>query len=356
MSSTKGNIVGQTEINREYLCVEKLNNGWYHLQINGADIYSHGKYFADSPTTKKPYDDPYTYEDMVVDIDRLKAKYSSGFKAEVLGTSYDDRDIYLLTVGNPEAEKTVFFTASIHGAEYISSQLIMAQIEYYLDNLNEKYDGVSFAEILSKICIYVVPMVNPDSVAINQSGFFAIRNEELREQLFKLEYTDRWSSNARGVDLNRNFPTAGFGKDNGAKQEYSGPSFKYYEGEYAASEKETQLIIDFVKSKDNLCAYISYHTKGEVIYWNKGQKGDLYKNTSDIVKIIAKLTGYKNIKDYQIKSGIDYEWAILEAKIPGCTVEIGDMDSYFPVRQSQWNDIWTRNRDVMIAVTKYAFN
>mgnify|MGYP003312384665 FL=1 len=105
-----------------------------------------------------------------------------------------------------------------------------------------------------------------------------------------------------------------------------------------------------------MCAYISYHTKGEVIYWNKGQKGDLYKNTSDIVKLIAKLTGYRNIKDYQLKSGIDYEWAILEAKIPGCTVEIGDMDSYFPVRQSQWPDIWKRNQYVMIAVSKYAFD
>mgnify|MGYP003309421257 FL=1 len=274
----------------------------------------------------------------------------------MLGTSYDDRNIYLLTVGNPEAEKAMFFTASIHGAEYISSQLIMAQIEYYLDNLNEKYDSVSFEEILSKVCIYVIPMVNPDSVAISQNGFFAISNKELREQLFKLEYTDMWSSNARGVDLNRNFPTVGFGNENGSKQEYSGPSFKYYEGEYAASEKETQLIIDFVKSKDNLCAYISYHTKGEVIYWNKGQKGDLYKNTSDVVKLIAKLTGYRNIKDYQLKSGIDYEWAILEAKIPGCTVEIGDMDSYFPVRQSQWPDIWKRNQYVMIAVSKYALD
>lgn len=356
MPSTKGNIVGMTEINREYLCLEKLENGWYHLQINGAEVYSHGKYFSNTPTTKKPNDDPYTYEDMLVDIERLKGKYSLGFNAEVLGTSYDNRDIYLLTVGNPDAEKAMFFTASIHGAEYISSQLIMAQIEYYLDNLNEKYDNVSFEEILSKVCIYVVPMVNPDSVAINQSGFFAISNEELREQLFKLEYTDMWSSNARGVDLNRNFPTVGFGKDNGAKQEYLGPSFKYYEGEYAASEKETQLIIDFVKSKDNLCAYISYHTKGEVIYWNKGQKGDLYKNTSNIVKIIANLTGYRNIKDYQLKSGIDYEWAILEANIPGCTVEIGDMDSYFPVRQSQWNDIWKRNQYVMIAVSKYALD
>ncbi|MBR6638158.1 MAG: hypothetical protein IKK96_04795 [Lachnospiraceae bacterium] len=354
--NTKGNIVGQTEIGREYLCFEKLENGWCHLKINGADVYCYGKYLSEKPTDKKPYDDPYTYEDMVEDIDRLSAKYEKGFKAEVLGTSYDDRNIYLLTIGNPDAEKSVFFTASIHGAEYISSQLAMAQAEYYLDNPGEQYDGVSFEQILDKVCIYILPMVNPDSVAINQSGFFAIRNPELRDKLFELEYNDRWSSNARGVDVNRNFPTSGFGKENASKQDYSGPSFKYYEGEYAASEKETQYIIDFVKSKDNICAYISYHTKGEVIYWNKGQKGDLYKNTSYIVKLITKLTGYRNIKDYQLKSGIDYEWAVLEAEIPGCTVEIGDMDSYFPVRQSQWKDIWTRNREVMIAVTKYAFN
>ncbi len=354
--NTKSNIVGQTEIGREYLCFEKLENGWYHLKINDANVYCYGKYFSDKPTNKKPYDDPYTYEDMVADIDRLSTKYENGFKAEVLGTSYDDRNIYLLTIGNPNAEKSVFFTASIHGAEYISTQLVMAQAEYYLDNPGEKYDGVSFEEILDKVCIYILPMVNPDSVAINQSGFFAIRNAELRDKLFELEYNDRWSSNARGVDVNRNFPTSGFGNDNAAKQNYSGPSFKYYEGEYAASEKETQYIIDFVKSKDNICAYISYHTKGEVIYWNKGQKGSVYNNTSAIAKMIAKLTGYRNIYNYQPKSGIDYEWAVLEEGIPGCTVEIGDMDSYFPVRQSQWKDIWKRNQSVMIAVTKYALD
>ena len=354
--STKGKIIGQTYINQEYVCVEKLNNGWYLLEINGVQVYSYGEYFSSKPTSKKPKDDPYTYEEMVADIERLQCKYSVGFKSEVLGTTYDDRNMYLLTVGNPEAEKSVLFTASIHGAEYISSQLVMAQVEYYLDNIKEKYNGVSFEEILNKVCIYVIPMVNPDGVAISQNGFFAIRNQELREKLFTIGYTDNWSSNARGVDLNRNFPTTGFGTDNGKKQAYTGPSFKYYEGECPASEKETQLIIDFVKSKENLCAYISYHTKGEVIYWNKGQKGELYNNTSNIVKIIAKLTGYKNIKAYQIKSGIDYEWAILEEKIPGCTVEIGDMDSYFPVRQSQWPDIWKRNQYVMIAVSKYALD
>lgn len=352
--STKGKIIGQTYINQEFICIEKLNNGWYLLEINGVQVYSYGEYFSSKPTSRKPKDDPYTYEEMVADIERLQCKYSVGFKSEVLGTTYDDRNMYLLTVGNPEAEKSVLFTASIHGAEYISSQLVMAQVEYYLDNIKEKYDGVSCEEILNKVCIYVIPMVNPDGVAISQNGFFAIRNQELREKLFTIGYTDNWSSNARGVDLNRNFPTTGFGRENGPKQDYSRPSFKYYEGEYAASEKETQLIIDFVKSKDNLCAYISYHTKGEVIYWNKGQKGDLYKNTSDIVKLIAKLTGYQNIKDCQFKSGIDYEWAVLEAGIPGCTVEIGDMDSYFPVRQSQWPDIWKRNQYVMIAVSKYA--
>lgn len=356
LPSTKGNVVGQTAVNHDYELIEKLDNGWYELKINGVIVYSYGDYFSDFPVNKKPRDNPYTYDAMINDIEQIASEYPTEIKAEVLGKSYDDRDIYLLTLGNKNAEKAVLFTASIHGAEYITTQLVMAQVEYYLDNQEEYYDGMRIGDILDNVCIYVIPMVNPDSVVINQNGFFAIDNDELREGLFELEYSDNWSSNARGVDLNRNFPTSGFGNDNGAAQDYDSPSYKYYEGEYAASEKETQLIIDFVTDKDNISAYISYHSKGEVIYWNKGQKGDLYNNNSDIVDIIAGLTRYKNIKAYQVKSGIDYEWAVLEQGIPGCTVEIGDMDSYFPVRQTQWPDIWERNQYVMLAVGKYFIN
>ncbi len=295
-------------------------------------------------------DDPYTYYEMEADIEELKNTYTDNLNVDILGQSYDNRNLYLLTLGNPDAPKSVLFTASIHGAEYITSQLVMAQAEYYLSNMTEKYNGKTIKEILDNVCIYIMPMVNPDSVCISQYGFSIINDDNLRTKLFKLDYTDTWSSNARGVDINRNFPTDGFGKENADNQGSSKPSFKYYEGEYAGSEIETQVIMEFVKAHPTLMAFISYHSKGEVIYWNKGQTGTAYRNTKKMAEFIADITDYRSVEYLQVKSGIDYEWAILEAGLAGCTIEIGDIESWFPVRQTQWKDIWKRNKYVMIAV------
>jgi len=349
--STDSKVIGKTRKNEEFQCIGKDGN-WYIVMYEGIPAYVYASYFSDTPIplVDKSVDDPYTYYEMEADIEVLKSKYVDNLSVDIIGKSYDNRNLYLLTLGNPDAEKSVLFTASIHGAEYITSQLVMAHTEYYLANMTEKYNGKTIKEILDDVCIYIMPMVNPDSVCISQYGFSIINDDTLRAKLFKLDYTDTWSSNARGVDINRNFPTDGFGKENADNQGSSKPSFKYYEGEYAGSETETQVIMEFVESHPTLMAFISYHSKGEVIYWNKGQTGTLYKNTKKMAELIADITDYRSVEYLQVKSGIDYEWAILEAGLAGCTIEIGDIESWFPVRQTQWKDIWKRNKYVMIAV------
>lgn len=349
--STKSTVIGQTRKNAELTCIGKTGK-WYIVRYADTTAYVYASYFSKTPTgsTNESVDDPYTYYDMVEDITKLENTYTDFLNVDILGRSFDDRNLYLITLGNPEAPKSVLFTASIHGAEYISSQLVMAQAEYYLSNMTEKYNGKTIREILNNVCIYIMPMVNPDGVSISQYGFSVINNDELRADLLKLEYTDKWCANARGIDINRNFPTVGFSVPNSKTEKNAGPSFKYYGGESANSEIETQTIIEFVNSHPTLTAYVSYHTKGEVIYWNKGQTGTLYTNTKKLARLIARLTKYQNVTYLQNRSGIDYEWAILEAGIAGCTVEIGDIESYFPVRQTQWPDIWKRNQNVMIAV------
>ena len=76
----------------------------------------------------------YTYNEMKKDIVLLTKKYGEYLSYEVGGKSWDNRNLYVLTLGNPNAKKTVIVQASIHGREYVTAQLVMKQVEFYCRN------------------------------------------------------------------------------------------------------------------------------------------------------------------------------------------------------------------------------
>ena len=79
---------------------------------------------------------------MQKDIKQLQQKYSDYVHVEVIGTTADKRNIYDVILGNPDAKKCIVVQASIHAREYMTSQLVMKQMEYYLDNYNQKYKSL----------------------------------------------------------------------------------------------------------------------------------------------------------------------------------------------------------------------
>lgn len=105
--------------------------------------------------------------------------------------------------------------AAIHAREYMVSQLVMKQIEFYCANYyTGTYKGKCFSQLFDKVCFKIVPMSNPDGVTISQYGPQGIRNSALRNNIKAMckryargrhSYYTIWKANARGVDLNRNF-------------------------------------------------------------------------------------------------------------------------------------------------------
>ena len=93
----------------------------------------------------------YTYTEMVEDINELQMLYPDYVHVNVVGVTADNRDIYDVIIGNPDAQKCVMFQASCHAREYMCSQLVMRQMEYYLDNYESTYDGESYHEIFDKV-------------------------------------------------------------------------------------------------------------------------------------------------------------------------------------------------------------
>ena len=117
---------------------------------------------------------------------------------EVLGTTREDRPIVVLHRGDPEAV-SILVVGCIHGDECagmrITARLARARARHAVD-------------------LWVVPNLNPDGRAAHTR------------------------QNARGVDLNRNFPY----------RWRSAPRGRYYPGRRPASERETRLAMRLVEA------------------------------------------------------------------------------------------------------------
>lgn len=151
----------------------------------------------------------YKYSDMVGDLGAMLKYYPGSIHLDVIGQSEDGRNIYDVILGNIYASKSLLVVDSIHAREYMCSQLGMKQIEYYLQNPNEVVNGRKISSVLSGIQIHILTMANPDGVSISQMGPNCISDERLRNNLRIMSAssgTTMWKANARGVDLNRNFP------------------------------------------------------------------------------------------------------------------------------------------------------
>ena len=282
----------------------------------------------------------YTYSMMEKDIDRLCSQYGNILSKEVIGHSTDNRNIYCLYLGNKNGAHKILIQASIHAREYMNTQLVMKLIEYYCANLKDGSIGdVSYSSLLDNVCICVVPMTNPDGVTLVQQGIQSINDLYLREvpaqaystdvmnmtqridslgdiywedhykdPTFNIltylgnnisfdEYLQQWKANANGVDLNNNFD--GNWETVALKSYRSYGSFK---GDRPESEPESSSLADLARQYD-FDMYISYHSKGDVIYYDtKGNSADVSQKSLDLAQLSGAQTGYRYISNKIVPS------------------------------------------------------
>lgn len=163
-----------------------------------------------------------------------------------IGTSVQGRGITAYYFGN--GPTTILYAGAIHGNE-LSSKYIM---ESWISELDAKA-----ADIPADKTIVVVPVVNPDGTGIGQ------RN------------------NARGVNLNRNFPTSNWTGDI-----QTGSGFRPGEGgSGAGSEPETQALMNFTRQL-NPAFTVTFHSSGRLV------------NSNDAGNSIAKGRQYASLAGY----------------------------------------------------------
>ena len=93
----------------------------------------------------------YTYTEMEADLTALANAYPSLLSVRSLGQSPDKREIYCAVVGSTDAEKQIVIHGGIHAREYMTSLLVMKQLEYYLAEYNTaEYKGKTVKEWFSE--------------------------------------------------------------------------------------------------------------------------------------------------------------------------------------------------------------
>lgn len=302
----------------------------------------------------------YSYEQLQQDLHVLKERYPEQMQMNSLGTTADGRDITEVILGDVNAEHHILIQATMHAREYMNTVLAMNQIEDYLrDRENRSYAGQTWKEIFENVCLHIIPMVNPDGVAVSQDGIDGISDEKLRDLLEQCYQTDiangkgssdmiqyfrEWKANAEGVDLNRNFD-AGWDTYTGA----SGPSAECYKGTAPASEPEAQAVLSVAQNYDLDCC-IAYHSYGNLIYWNYGSQGTVLEADLQLAQCVSDVTGYEmhsTVQDATDAAGCS-DYFVLNLGIPAVTIENGGSECPMPIEEYQ--PMYQRNQNLWAAV------
>lgn len=271
----------------------------------------------------------YTYDCLKKDIRQFEEEglYIGSIGNTVLGVP-----IPFVFLGDFHARKTILVQGAIHAREHITAELIIEQIKYLKDA--DLCGGIVF-----------VPMVNIDGVRLCQEGADFIRDAARRDFVLSVngekenDFTE-WKANINAVDLNTNFPARwGTGAQNVRCASYGN-----FIGEYPCSEPESCALVNFSYLL-RPAATLSYHIRGEEIYWEFFQKGAAAARDKKIAQKIAAETGYKIIGELASAGGYK-DFCVQELGIPAYTIETGNMNLPFPFPYTELPKIFSENKNV----------
>ncbi len=240
----------------------------------------------------------------------------------IIGKTYFGRDIYAVKMG--EGQPVGIAQYGIHGREYITAKLAFAH----------------YVHGVKRGSYWLIPLANPDGALLSQVGIVSVPKAERGRLIDCNRGADNfslWKANGRGVDLNVNF-AARWGK--GAKNSPKAGAENGI-GTRAFSERETQALRDFTREiKPDFT--VSYHTKGEEIYWRFYQSSRTCPRDFALAKALSASTGYP-LKEAKGSVGGYKDWCIQSLKIPAFTVETGRDSLLHPIGEEGLQDIIEKN-------------
>ena len=295
----------------------------------------------------------YTYSHMKSDLAKLKKAYPGLVQYKVIGKSEYGRNIYAVSLG--KGESTVFINGSHHAREWMTTNVNMNMIDKYAYAYKKgtKIGGYNVKSLLNNTTIWFVPMVNPDGVTLQQSG---LKNfpKSAHKSLLKMNNGSkdfkRWKANGKGIDLNRQY-NAKWKEINSP----SSPSYKNYKGKAPETAKEVKTMIAFEKTINPEMA-VSYHSSGQIIYWDYQQSGARRTQEYNYAKKLRSITGYSLVypKSYGGGGGFS-DWFSRVKKKPAFTIEIAPYVYETNPPLSVFSKVWKENSTIGLYIAQEGF-
>ncbi len=271
------------------------------------------------------YESPVTPEILDEFIRDIRVRFPT-LECGSIGESILGKTIPLIRLG--QGKSASLFVGAHHGAEAITSLFLMKFTEDIMENektCTHRLAGFDTRQILTHRSIYIVPMLNPDGVAIQRFGADAAGIFKKRVLAMNGNHNfSLWQANARGVDLNHNYD-AEFEKCKEAERLlgiYSGAATRYG-GDHPESEPETHALAHLTRMlMPSLKLAIALHTQGEEIYWDFCKKAP--KDASMLAECFSRVSGYAVASPPKEASYGGYkDFVIQEFGIPAFTIECG---------------------------------
>ena len=274
------------------------------------------------------------YNDLIAEVTSLDTY--PNIERVAVGYSTLGQEIYGYHIGS-YLGKQILIEAGIHAREYPSTLVVVGMAKYLAEL--ESIDGG----------IYIVPLVNPDGVRLVLDGVDWVECGALREYIVSINggSTDysQWKADILAVDLNVNFPALWGG---GALNERC-PAPANFIGYYPASEREVRNLMELTGNiRPDLT--LSYHTKGEVIYYGfEVLTPEELARDEALANIISSINGYIPIRTENSTGGYS-DWVSEVYRVPAFTVEVGSASLPTPLPLDIVPDAIERNKQVPIAL------
>lgn len=223
----------------------------------------------------------FTYEQIYYTLWEISQRYRTLTQFRVIGNSHDERMIPMLEIGR--GSEAVFCIGGLNGRDrQMPSYLLMMAQEYCKAwecgwILEDIYDPRELLEYW-KLCF--IPILNPDGYEIYEKGYTVIRNPIYRQMLRMQDISSKeYFCNARGMNLQKNFPTSYYRKTRIAQE--------------PASENETRALIRILQEYQGR-GFLSFGQAGKrIVYYRQPQCFSVNQKSSRFVRRFQKKSGFR---------------------------------------------------------------
>jgi Zinc carboxypeptidase len=208
----------------------------------------------------RSWDEPGGIRDELYDLARRNRRI---VKLEVIGHSLQGREIVALKVTKDAnriadgARPDVFYMATIHAREWISTEVNRRLLHYFVDNYGRNPEVTNLVDTRE---LWFVPVTNPDGYQ------YSFDVERLWRKNLRDNNDDGRITVGDGVDSNRNYDEKWNYDNEGSSSNFSADD---YRGTGPASEPETEAIQDLLQ-RLRFRFMVTYHSYGELLLYMWG--------------------------------------------------------------------------------------